>query len=44
MTVHYEDGGSCEAMLILTPVQVELYHIQLERLLDARRAAQERRQ
>ncbi|GAA4795441.1 hypothetical protein GCM10023220_22290 [Streptomyces ziwulingensis] len=44
VTVHYEDGGSCEAMLILTPAQVELYHIQLERLLGARQAAQERRQ
>ncbi|MFJ8488645.1 hypothetical protein ACIRBZ_09735 [Streptomyces sp. NPDC094038] len=42
VTVHYEDGGSCEAMLVLTPAQVELYHNQLERLLGARESAQER--
>jgi hypothetical protein len=24
VTVHYEDGGVCESMLVLTPAQVEL--------------------
>ncbi|MFJ3494836.1 hypothetical protein ACIPPJ_14740 [Streptomyces sp. NPDC086091] len=42
VTVHFEDGGSCDAMLVLTPAQVELHHAQLERLLDARQSAQER--
>lgn len=40
VTVHYEDGGSCEAMLVLTPAQAELYHTQFERLLRERESAQ----
>ncbi|MFS8359076.1 hypothetical protein ACLVWO_05860 [Streptomyces sp. CWNU-52H] len=42
VTVHHEDGGSYESVLILTPAQVELYHAQLERVLDARQSALER--
>ncbi|MBQ0827845.1 hypothetical protein [Streptomyces tagetis] len=40
-TVHYEDGGTCESMLVLTPAQVELYYIQLGQLIEARESARE---
>ncbi|WFB06425.1 hypothetical protein LRS74_04730 [Streptomyces sp. LX-29] len=36
VTVHYEDGGSYESTLILTPDQVELYHIQFTQLIEAK--------
>ncbi|MFB7931874.1 hypothetical protein ACFC4C_22515 [Streptomyces sp. NPDC056039] len=39
VTVHYEDGGTCETMLVLTPGQVELYHLQLGQLIEARESA-----
>jgi hypothetical protein len=41
VTVHYEDGGTCETMLVLTPAQVELYYSQLGRLIEARESARE---
>jgi hypothetical protein len=41
VTVHYEDGGACEAMLVLTPAQVKLYHSQLNQLIMARESARE---
>jgi hypothetical protein len=41
VTVHYEDGGACETMLVLTPAQVELYYSQLGRLIEARESARE---
>ncbi|EGX55039.1 hypothetical protein SZN_34917 [Streptomyces zinciresistens K42] len=44
VTVHYENGGVCESMLVLTPAQVELYHHQLSRMIQARESAQDRRQ
>ncbi|MFI1354917.1 hypothetical protein ACH4TV_15310 [Streptomyces sp. NPDC020898] len=43
VTVHYEDGGSCESLLVLTPAQVELFHTQLERMIKARESAQDRK-
>lgn len=43
VTVHYEDGGACESMLVLTPAQVELYYNQLGHMLKARESAQDRR-
>ncbi|MGW2560516.1 hypothetical protein ACWCXB_14960 [Streptomyces sp. NPDC001514] len=43
VTVHYEDGGSCETMLVLTPAQVEVYYAQLGRLIETRESAQEHR-
>lgn len=39
VTVHHEDGGTSETVLILTPAQVELYCIQLQQLIGARRSA-----
>jgi hypothetical protein len=42
VNVHYEDGGACETLLVLTPAQVELYLIQLGQLIEARKEAQER--
>jgi hypothetical protein len=39
VTVHYEDGGTCETMLVLTPSQVELHYAQLGRLIGARETA-----
>ncbi|MFF3498244.1 hypothetical protein [Streptomyces sp. NPDC003247] len=42
VTVHYEDGGSCETVLILTSSQVELYSLQFGRLIKARESARER--
>ncbi|WP_432036986.1 hypothetical protein [Streptomyces cucumeris] len=41
VTVHHEDGGTSESLLILTPAQVELYHLQLERLIKRREKARE---
>lgn len=43
VTVHYENGRSCEAILVLTPAQVELYYIQLGQLIEARESARERK-
>ncbi|NMO36224.1 hypothetical protein HG826_22155 [Streptomyces sp. GMY01] len=39
VTVHYEDGGTCETVLVLTPAQVELYSIQFTQLIAARASA-----
>ncbi|UUN29416.1 hypothetical protein [Streptomyces sp. FIT100] len=41
VTVHHEDGGTSESVLILTPAQVELYHVQFEQLIKRREKAQE---
>jgi hypothetical protein len=41
VTAHYEDGGTCETMLVLTPAQVELYHIQFAQLIQARESARQ---
>jgi hypothetical protein len=42
--VHHQDGGTSESLLILTPAQVELYHLQLEQLIKRREKARERGQ
>ncbi|MCA1219877.1 hypothetical protein [Streptomyces sp. 8L] len=42
ITIHHKDGGTSESVLILTPAQVELYRMQLERLI-ARREEERRR-
>ncbi|WP_223775268.1 hypothetical protein [Streptomyces sp. 135] len=39
VTVHYEDGGTSEAVLILTPAQLELYAWQVERIIGLRETA-----
>ncbi|UFQ16338.1 MULTISPECIES: hypothetical protein [Streptomyces] len=36
VTVHYEDGGTSEAVLILTPAQLELYAWQVQRIIGLR--------
>ncbi|MGD6762030.1 hypothetical protein ACOKM5_24155 [Streptomyces sp. BH097] len=36
VTVHHEDGGAFDAVLILTPGQVEQYHRQFEQLIERR--------
>lgn len=41
VTVHYEDGGACETLLVLTPAQVELYSLQFGQLIAARESARE---
>jgi hypothetical protein len=41
VTVHHEDGGTSESVLILTPAQVELYHLQLEKVIERREKARE---
>ncbi|MEU9332961.1 hypothetical protein AB0D49_07290 [Streptomyces sp. NPDC048290] len=41
VTVHHEDGGTSETVLVLTPAQVELYSIQFARLIAARETARE---
>ncbi|MFD4787771.1 hypothetical protein ACFWN1_12115 [Streptomyces sp. NPDC058459] len=43
VTVHYEDGGVCESLLVLAPAQVELYYNQLGHMIKARESAQDRR-
>ncbi|MEU5267285.1 hypothetical protein [Streptomyces hygroscopicus] len=41
VAVHHEDGGTSESLLILTPAHVELYHLQLEQLIERREKARE---
>ncbi|WP_194858937.1 hypothetical protein [Streptomyces sp. SUK 48] len=41
VTVHYEDGDTCETMLVLTAMQVELYYLQFDQLIEAAEAAHE---
>ncbi|MFK0114728.1 hypothetical protein [Streptomyces sp. NPDC090994] len=41
MTVHYEDGGVCETVLVLTSAQVELYSIQFGRIIEVGDTARE---
>ncbi|AEW93895.1 hypothetical protein SCATT_15240 [Streptantibioticus cattleyicolor NRRL 8057 = DSM 46488] len=42
VTVHYEDGGASESVLILSPSHVEQYYTQLGRLIERRKQARER--
>ncbi|WP_240351528.1 hypothetical protein [Streptomyces olivoreticuli] len=39
--IHYEDGGTSEALLVLTPDQMELYHYQVGRIIGLRGKARE---
>ncbi|MER6527646.1 hypothetical protein [Streptomyces sp. NPDC001508] len=39
VTVHHEDGGTSESVLVLTPAQVELLHHQLGQLIERREQA-----
>jgi hypothetical protein len=41
VAVHYEDGGISEAVLILTPAQLELYACQIERIIGLRDKAED---
>lgn len=41
VTIHHRDGGTEPSVLVMTPGQVELYAIQLERAMAMRKAAQE---
>ncbi|URN15234.1 MULTISPECIES: hypothetical protein [Streptomyces] len=41
VTVHYEDGGVCETVLVLTRAQVELYSIQFAQIIESRETARE---
>ncbi|MFC9884510.1 hypothetical protein ACFVJW_33625 [Streptomyces libani] len=41
VTIHYRDGGTEPSVLVMTPGQVELYAIQLERAIALRKTAQE---
>ncbi|MEV5909258.1 hypothetical protein [Streptomyces chartreusis] len=36
ITVHYDDGGTAESLLVLDPSQLELYHYQIGRILTLR--------
>ncbi|WP_191971728.1 hypothetical protein [Streptomyces luteolifulvus] len=36
ITVHYDDGGTAESLLVLDPSQLELYHYQVGRILALR--------
>ena len=36
VTVHYDDGGTAESLLILDPSQLEVYHYQVARILSLR--------
>ncbi|WP_431044428.1 hypothetical protein ACQUSR_22635 [Streptomyces sp. P1-3] len=42
VTIHHEDGGTSEAVLILTPSEVELLHLQLAQLIERREKARQR--
>ncbi|MEU1312569.1 hypothetical protein ABZ419_27270 [Streptomyces cinnamoneus] len=37
--VHFRDGTSAETVLVLTPGQVELFHLQVEQVIGKRRDA-----
>lgn len=39
VTVHYEDGSVCETLLVLTAMQVELYYMQFDALIEAKDSA-----
>jgi hypothetical protein len=39
VTAHYEDGGVCETVFVLTPAQIELYFAQFGWLQETRRTA-----
>ncbi|MFB9464589.1 hypothetical protein [Streptomyces cinereospinus] len=39
ITVHYEDGGTSESLLLLDPAQLELYAYQVGRILELRDSA-----
>ncbi|MEU8824075.1 hypothetical protein [Streptomyces sp. NPDC048636] len=39
--VHYEDGGTSESLLVLTPDQLELYAYQIGRIIELRQHARE---
>lgn len=39
VTVHYEDGSVCETLLVLTAMQVELYYLQFDALIEAKDSA-----
>ncbi|MEV6165405.1 hypothetical protein AB0L71_26465 [Streptomyces sp. NPDC052052] len=41
VTVHYEDGSVCETLLVLTSMQVELYYLQFDQLIEARESTRE---
>ncbi|MFI9626887.1 hypothetical protein [Streptomyces sp. NPDC052042] len=41
VTVHYEDGSVCETLLVLTALQVELYYMQFDHLIEAQESTQE---
>ncbi|MGM9332121.1 MULTISPECIES: hypothetical protein [Streptomyces] len=41
VTVHYEDGDTCETILVLTSMQVELYYLQFDQLIEAAETARE---
>lgn len=40
VVVHYEDGGTSEAVLVLTPGELELYAYQVGRIIELREKAQ----
>lgn len=40
VTVHHADGGTSESLLILSPAEVELCHLQLDQILGRREKAQ----
>ncbi|MCX4725828.1 hypothetical protein [Streptomyces sp. NBC_01306] len=42
ITLHHEDGGTSESVLILTPSQVELYNMQFAQLIKRRESARGR--
>ncbi|MFF0715580.1 hypothetical protein ACWEVM_11115 [Streptomyces bauhiniae] len=39
VTVHYEDGSICETLLVLTAMQVDLYYMQFDALIEAKDSA-----
>ncbi|MFE9256031.1 hypothetical protein [Streptomyces sp. NPDC006879] len=41
VSVHYEDGGTAESLLVLTPDQVELYACQFQRIIAQREQAKD---
>ncbi|RLV09053.1 hypothetical protein CTZ27_06775 [Streptomyces griseocarneus] len=39
--IHYEDGGTSDALFVLTPDEMELYHCQVGRIIELRGKARE---
>ncbi|MET9429815.1 hypothetical protein [Streptomyces sp. NPDC003036] len=38
VTIHHADGGTSESLLVLSPAEVEMCHLQLDKIIEQREA------